>query len=151
MASPALEAQIRSLSAKIEGEAKVTMDEIERTLLRPISRNSYACILKCHDDAGTRGTSEQLQHCAQNCQRNFQMSQSIMQQEVNQFQERLNRSMMQCQDEARDLMTPDIQSNPNQMRKIEDKIVKCMSKTVDHHIGLLKPLKKRIADQLKSA
>merc|ERR1711862_1039599 len=125
----------RSLSAKIEGEAKVTMDEIERTLLRPISCNSYACILKCHDDAGTRGTSEQLQHCAQNCQRNFQMSQS----------------MMQCQDEARDLMTPDIQSNPNQMRKIEDKIVKCMSKTVDHHIGLLKPLKKRIADQLKSA
>ena len=68
---------------------------------------------------------------------------------MNQFQERLNRAMMLCQDEARDLMTPDIQSNPRQMKKMEDKVVSCMSKTVNHHIGLLNPLKKRIAGQLK--
>jgi len=144
----ALEAQVRALSAKMEGEAKVAMDDIERTLLRPIARNSYACVLKCYDDAGSKGSSEQLQHCSQNCQGKFQMSQSIVQQEVNQFQERLNRAMMLCQDEARDLMTPDIQSNPKQMKKMEDKIVNCMSKTVNHHIGLLNPLKKRIAGQL---
>lgn len=70
-------------------------------------------------------------------------------QEVNQFQNRLNRAMMDCQDQARDMVTGDIQNDARQMRKFENTILSCMSKTVDHHIGLLDPMAKRIERDLK--
>eukprot|EP00586_Coscinodiscus_wailesii_P018455 CAMPEP_0172497740 /NCGR_PEP_ID=MMETSP1066-20121228/104420_1 /TAXON_ID=671091 /ORGANISM="Coscinodiscus wailesii, Strain CCMP2513" /LENGTH=147 /DNA_ID=CAMNT_0013270679 /DNA_START=121 /DNA_END=561 /DNA_ORIENTATION=- len=144
MASPALEAQAKALNARMEGKAKEQIDEIDRTLLRPIARNSYACVLKCYDKVGTTGPTEQLQHCSQECQAPYQQYQVVVQQEVNQFQNRLNRAMMQCQDDARDLVTKDIQDDPAQMKKFEKSLISCISKTVDHHITLLGPMKKRI-------
>lgn len=57
--------------------------------------------------------------------------------------------MMQCQDEARDLVTGDIQNDARQMRKFENKLLSCMAKTVDHHIGLLTPMKERVERALK--
>ena len=57
--------------------------------------------------------------------------------------------MMQCQDEARDLVTGDIQKDARQMRKFEDSIISCMTKTVNHHITLLDPLSKRVQQKLK--
>lgn len=57
--------------------------------------------------------------------------------------------MMDCQDQAKDLMSPGMENNPRQMQKVEDSLLKCMGKAVDQHIELLKPMKKRIVDQLK--
>jgi hypothetical protein len=57
--------------------------------------------------------------------------------------------MMDCQDQAKDLMSPGIEHNPSQMHKVEESLLNCMSKSVDQHIQLLKPMKKRIAEQLK--
>jgi len=70
-------------------------------------------------------------------------------QEVNQFQNRLNRAMMQCQDEARDLVVGDIENDARQMRKFEAKLIGCMSKTVNDHIGLLSPMMQRVERALK--
>ena len=55
---------------------------------------------------------------------------------------------MQCNDDASAMITPDVQGNPHQMKKVEDSVLSCMSKTVDHHIGLLDPMKKRIKSSL---
>lgn len=57
--------------------------------------------------------------------------------------------MMDCQDEAKDLISPGMEQDPSKMQKVEDSLLKCMSKAVDQHIALLKPLKKRIIQQLK--
>lgn len=57
--------------------------------------------------------------------------------------------MMDCQDQAKDLMSPGIENNPSKMQKVEESLLNCMSKAVDQHIQLLKPMKKRIAEQLK--
>jgi hypothetical protein len=57
--------------------------------------------------------------------------------------------MMDCQDLAKDLMSPGIENNPSKMHKVEESLLNCMSKAVDQHIQLLKPMKKRIAEQLK--
>ena len=70
--------------------------------------------------------------------------------EVQQFQNRLNRSMMECQDKAKDMMYPGIENDAKKMGKVEDALLSCMSQTVDSHIGLLKPMKQRIESQLKS-
>jgi hypothetical protein len=57
--------------------------------------------------------------------------------------------MTQCQDDASAMVTPDVQNNARKMRKVEDTILNCISKTVDSHIKQLGPMKQRVASQLK--
>lgn len=71
-------------------------------------------------------------------------------QEVGQFQNRLNRAMNLCQDKARDMIKPGYENDPSQVQKAEKVMLQCMSKTVDEHIGLLKPMKQRVVSQIKS-
>ena len=57
--------------------------------------------------------------------------------------------MAECQDKAKDMMQPGYENDAKKMAKVEDALITCMSKTVDQHIGMLKPLKDRISSQLK--
>lgn len=58
--------------------------------------------------------------------------------------------MSECQEKARDYMTPGMENDPKKMAKVESVLIDCMSKTVDEHIKLLKPLQERIAGALKN-
>jgi hypothetical protein len=58
--------------------------------------------------------------------------------------------MEECQEKARDHMTPGIENEPKKMAKVENILIDCMAKTVDEHIQLLKPLQDRVAVALKS-
>lgn len=57
--------------------------------------------------------------------------------------------MQECQDKARDMMKPGTENDAKQMAKVEDVLLSCISRTVDEYIGKLKPMKERIAAQLK--
>jgi hypothetical protein len=57
--------------------------------------------------------------------------------------------MQECQDQARDMMQPGYENDAKKMAKVEDKLIACISKTVDSHIALLKPMKVRVISQLK--
>ena len=46
MASNDLQTKAQALNGRIESEAKGVIDEIEKNLLRPIARKSYACVGK---------------------------------------------------------------------------------------------------------
>jgi hypothetical protein len=80
MASPDLQAKANALNARLEGEAKLVVDDIERTLLRPVARGSYACVVKCYDDAGKNGSAESLDHCSRQCQQPYQIANNVVQQ-----------------------------------------------------------------------
>jgi len=58
--------------------------------------------------------------------------------------------MAECQDKARDMMKPGYENDAKQMAKVEDALIGCMSSTVDGHIKLLKPMKDRVQQQLKT-
>jgi len=80
MASPDLQAKANALNARMEGEAKIAIDEVERTLLRTIARQSYVCVVNCYDKAGKSGPSEQLERCSRECQTPNQMAHNTVQQ-----------------------------------------------------------------------
>jgi len=149
--SAALQAHVNALNAEMDREAQRVLDEVERKNLRPRARETYACAVKCYDKAGTNSSQQQIQQCVQQCQVPFQQSQHMVNQEVQFFQDRLNRAMMACQDEVRDLMTQDIQSNPKQMEKMESIATSCFTKVVKSHIGMLPDMKKRIVNQLNTS
>ncbi|CAB9503345.1 Protein FAM136A [Seminavis robusta] len=149
MASPALQAKAQALNAKMEAAARAEIAEIENKTIRKIGRKGVECTLKCFDKAGTTGPSDVLQNCANQCQMPNQQAGQLLNAEVGQFQNRLSRSMMECQDKAKDLMYPGIENDAKKMGKVEDTMLACMSKTVDTHIGLLKPMRQRVESQLK--
>lgn len=47
------------------------------------------------------------------------------------------------------MMQPGYENDAKKMAKVEDKLIACISKTVDSHIALLKPMKVRVISQLK--
>lgn len=178
MSSAAMQARATALNAKMEGEAAAMLETIERSQLRKIARESFACAVRCYDKAGTSGPSDVLENCARNCQVPYQQATALVQnvripeivatwydvllhgtyltlarstkQEVAQFQNRLNRNMQECQEKARDMLTPGAESDPNKMAKVENALISCMEKQVNEHIKLLRPMKDRIGAALKS-
>mmetsp|Transcript_2017 Transcript_2017/g.4327 ORF Transcript_2017/g.4327 Transcript_2017/m.4327 type:complete len:153 (-) Transcript_2017:420-878(-) len=150
MASAAIQAQANALNAKMEGEASKMLDEVERNWMRKVARQSFACAVKCYDKAGTSGPAESLESCTRNCQAPYQQSSNLVQQEVAQFQNRLNRNMQECQEKARDLITPGIENDSYAMSKVETALITCMEKQVNEHIKLLQPMKARITSVLKN-
>jgi Eukaryotic protein of unknown function (DUF842) len=150
MSSPAAQSQANALNAKMEREASIVLDDIERNYMRKIARGSFACAVKCYDKAGKNGPAEALDHCARNCQVPYQQAGAMVQNEVGQFQNRLNRNMTECQERARDKITPGMDNDPSKIAALEQDLLKCMSQQVDEHIKLLKPMKDRIVANLKN-
>mmetsp|Transcript_7064 Transcript_7064/g.9400 ORF Transcript_7064/g.9400 Transcript_7064/m.9400 type:complete len:150 (-) Transcript_7064:507-956(-) len=149
MASASLQAKANELNIRMESEARNVLDDMERRILRPMARQSYACVVACYDKAGSKGPADSLERCSKECQMPYQRGHSVVQQEVGQFQNRLNRAMQQCQEDASAMMTPTTRDNPKEMAKVEDAILKCMSGVVDHQIKQLKPMRARIEGALK--
>ena len=84
MSSPDLQAKANQLNARMQEEATKAIDQLEKTLIRPIARNSYACVVKCYDDAGTTNSAEQIDQCSKHCQGPYQASHQVLQQEIGQ-------------------------------------------------------------------
>mmetsp|Transcript_33065 Transcript_33065/g.98376 ORF Transcript_33065/g.98376 Transcript_33065/m.98376 type:complete len:90 (+) Transcript_33065:218-487(+) len=80
MASPALQAKAQALNARLEGEAKTSIDAMDRELVRPIARQSFACVVQCYDKAGKTGPTNELEQCSRQCQLRYQGAHSVLQQ-----------------------------------------------------------------------
>ncbi|RHX98381.1 hypothetical protein DYB30_007378 [Aphanomyces astaci] len=112
-----------------------------------IQRNAYVCSVKCFDNKDV--SAEQLQHCIERCQQPMAQVQNYMSQEMQTFQNRLQRCAMECQDRAKDSLSS--QPSESQISAAQAGMEKCVSKCVDGHIKLLPTLKKRIEDTVSSA
>ena len=145
-----MEAKAKELNARIEGEASKCMDDLDRRVVRPIAHQSYKCVVQCFDKAGTKESQELLHNCSTNCQVPYQQSNSILQNEFGQFQNRLNRSMGDCQDKARDLMSPGQENNASATAKVEQALITCMAQKVDEYIKLLPSTKQRIVATIQN-
>ena len=79
MATAGGQAKAQALNAKLEAAARAELDDIDRKHMRKLARNSYQCVVKCYDKAGSTGAPEMLEQCAQNCQMPHQQANQYMQ------------------------------------------------------------------------
>ncbi|KAL3778412.1 hypothetical protein HJC23_004733 [Cyclotella cryptica] len=98
---------------------------------------------------GKNGRKEQIDQCTNECYIPYQTASSVTQQEITNFQNRLQRAMMQCQDDAQGMITPDMQNDDRKMRRVEDNLLKCLDIAVQKGREGLTPMKQRIETQLK--
>ncbi|OQR93431.1 hypothetical protein ACHHYP_02532 [Achlya hypogyna] len=118
------------------------MDKLERATFRPLQRKSYVCVVDCFDNKNC--SAEQLQHCIDRCQAPMQGVQNYVSQEMQSFQNRLQRAARDCQDKAQD----DLPRNPteSQIAAAQASMDACVSGAVKNQIKLLPTLKKRIEE-----
>ncbi len=105
-------------------------------------------VLFCVLRSGKSGRQEQIDHCTQQCQIPYQKAGAVTQQEIGNFQNRLNRAMMQCNDDAQGMITPDMQHDARKMQKVEDSLLKCIDGAIKKSRDSLGPMKSRIESQL---
>ena len=79
MASASAQSRANVLNQKIEAQAGLVLEDIERNYIRKIGRESFACAVKCYDMAGSSGPQEALEQCARSCQVPYQQSAALLQ------------------------------------------------------------------------
>ncbi|EJK68953.1 hypothetical protein THAOC_09835 [Thalassiosira oceanica] len=143
-----IQSKVNGLTSKIEGELKTLVDEVERLKLRPVGKQMHICIVDCYNKAGKSGRKEVLEQCQQQCQIPYQTAASVTQNEIAQFQNRLNSSMGQCSNDVQGMVTPEIASNERKMQKLENDLLKCIQGAINKSRDGLKPMRQRIESQM---
>lgn len=86
----------------------------------------------------------------ENASRPVQVVESIIQSEMQQFQDRLHRCVKDCEDSAKDRY-PDLGTNSSSMQKAQQFALSCTSSCVDKHVALLKPLQLKLEAEIDRA
>lgn len=89
-----------------------------------------------------------IEQCSNQCQGPYQRAGSATQQEIGNFQNRLNLSMQTCNEDAQGMVTPDMQNDPSKMKRVENSLLKCIQNAVDRSRETLKPMKQRIESHM---
>ena len=98
--------------------------------------------------AGKSGRKEVLEQCQQQCQTPYQTAAAVTQNEIAQFQNRLNSSMGQCSNDVQGMVTPEIAANERKMQKLENDLLKCIQGAINKSRDGLKPMRQRIESQM---
>ncbi|XP_045622214.1 protein FAM136A isoform X2 [Procambarus clarkii] len=129
---------------RIQEAMTALVDDLDKTYLRGIQRTMHMCAAECCEKR--ENSVDQVHRCIENCSTPLTQAQTFVQNELSQFQERLQRCVMVCQDRVRDQVTADTSEAQVSVYKAE--FEGCAMQCVDDHIQLMPSVKKRIAGVL---
>ncbi|XP_068622072.1 protein FAM136A isoform X1 [Battus philenor] len=131
---------------RIEQEMTKMVNELDKSYLRKMQGDMHRCAAKCCDD--TQTSLERVHGCIDNCTTALNNANNYVQGEINHFQNRLQRCVMDCNDSARDRLGPD----PSQetIDKCTIDFEKCAVKCVDKHMSLIPSMMKTMKSVLAS-
>ena len=101
----------------------VMLQSVDANKMRPMHKKTYMAMVACFDSE--TASAEQIDSCLQNSSQGVKISQQIIQQEMNQFQSRLQRCAADCEDSVRD-RNPDL-NDQSKMDKAQGQMNSCMS------------------------
>ncbi|XP_060574493.1 protein FAM136A-like [Ruditapes philippinarum] len=137
---------MEEISDRVQKATTKIFTELDRDLIRQMQGDMHRCSAKCCD-VKTSGLDD-VQRCVENCSIPLTQAQNFMQQEVENFQDRLNRCAKDCQDKLRD----NLPSTPaeSQMVQFRKELESCVSSCADDHIRKLPDLAKRLKSNISS-
>lgn len=120
---------------KLQRAVDQVVEGIEKSHLRPARKTAFLQMAKCCDSASS--SREAYHSCVQRAAAPEERSNGVVQQELNEFQNRLQRAVMACQDQVKDSGVTD----PDLARTNMDA---CLLDVFQRHVKLVPTLKKRI-------
>jgi len=134
--------------SRLQAAADAMLDNLDKRILKAMQRDAYLCSAECLSSKHSHSSSSQFsQQCVQRCQIPTQQANNVVQQEMGSFQNRLQRSIMACQDEANDQVTQNM--DQKKIDRLQTQMEKCGRKAIDSHISLLSTIEKKMAEQLR--
>lgn len=106
--------------------------------LMPLRKKAFLECAKCTE----LGSREAYGACVQRAQIPEQYAQQTLQRELNEFQDRIRRAALACQDEVKDRGFTD----QDRMRTAYDK---CLDASLQKHVKMLPDLKKRLVTSMQ--
>ncbi|EGZ07647.1 hypothetical protein PHYSODRAFT_431768, partial [Phytophthora sojae] len=128
--------------SKLQDAVNKMVDRLDRSVLRGMQRDGYLCAAKVFENKSW--SSDQLAAAVERCQMPTQQINQFMQQEMQNFQHRIQRGVQDCQDRAQDSLPAGGAPNEAQIARAQKEMEKCVSSCVDAHIKLLPNINARI-------
>ncbi|XP_063700684.1 protein FAM136A [Culicoides brevitarsis] len=135
---------VEEQSRRIEHEITKIVDDLDKSFLRKMQVEMHLCAAKCCENQ--TASLDSVQSCVERCSLPLTRSQNYVQNELQYFQKRLQRCVMDCNDSVRDRM-PASPSNDD-ISKYTNEFEKCAKVCVDKQIGLLPNIVKKIKSTL---
>ncbi|GMF23436.1 unnamed protein product [Phytophthora lilii] len=127
---------------KLQEAVTRMVDRLDRPILRGMQRDGYLCAAKVFENKSW--SSEQLAAAVERCQMPTQQINQFMQQEMQNFQNRIQRCAQDCQDKAQDALPAGGSPSEKQIARAQQDMDKCVGRCVDSHISLLPNISSRI-------
>ncbi|XP_072978456.1 uncharacterized protein [Typha angustifolia] len=126
--------KLEEVNAEAQNQLAVVQDHVNFTLQQAYFRCAYECFDR-------RRRQEEINNCVEHCSVPVLNANNFVETEMAKFQERMNRSLMVCQDKFEAAKLQKIKSDAM------DGLETCVNQAIDDSIGVL-PL---IVDRIKSS
>ena len=133
------------MQRKLQDAVDAMLETLDKERIRPLQKSTYLKMAACFDSK--TATAPQIENCIHNSSSKVQVSQQIIHQEMNAFQNRLQRCIAECEDTVRDKFP---QLNESQRDQAQIQLMSGMSSCVDKHIAMLKSVKAKIETDLSN-
>lgn len=117
---------------------------LDKQHLRPLQKDSYLCMAKCCDAAGTPAD---LQQCCAGCEQTVRVAEQAVQVSLNDFQSRLQRGIQRCQDRAQEMLPAS--PSDKDVAKAQDFMANCAADCAQEYERQIPKLQAQIADRLR--
>ncbi|XP_072763477.1 protein FAM136A-like [Anoplolepis gracilipes] len=123
---------------RVEDHMTKMVEEIDKTYLRKMQRDMHKCAAQCCENETY--SIQKVHNCVDNCSSSLNKAQQYVQGEFERVQNRLQRCVMECNDNIKDKIGP----NPSQIEvdRYSEEFEKCAIKCVDSYCELLPSLEK---------
>uniref|UniRef100_UPI00398E3DF1 protein FAM136A n=1 Tax=Pristiophorus japonicus TaxID=55135 RepID=UPI00398E3DF1 len=133
------EPQQRRLQAAVDG----MVQGLEREQIRQMQAKMFKCSADCCENGNA--SMEEVHQCIERCHTPLAKAQAVLTGELERFQNRLQRCMMDCNDKARDAFDSGVKE-----QDVKYKVESCVTKCVDDHAYLIPSMTKNLKESLAS-
>ncbi|XP_066255441.1 protein FAM136A-like [Euwallacea similis] len=131
---------------RIEQEMTRMINELDLQYLRKMQADMHTCAATCCNNRDS--SLEKVQKCVENCSGSLNWAQNYVQRELELLQNKLQRCVMDCNDNVRVQMGPN--PNEDEVEKFTKIFENCATKCVDSQVNYIPSLLKKMKNDLES-
>ncbi|XP_029651096.1 protein FAM136A [Octopus sinensis] len=133
---------MEDIQARVQNAVNSMITQLDQECLRKMQGDMYRCGANCCDNVNSN--MEDVHRCIDRCSEPVNRAQSLIQNEIQMFQDRLQRCALDCKDQVRDRMNP----TATDMTQYRGELESCVRKCSETHINLIPTLMKRIRETI---
>ncbi|NXX12165.1 F136A protein, partial [Podargus strigoides] len=126
---------------RVQAAVENAVQGLERERIRGMQGAMFRCSARCCEDS--TASMQQVQRCIERCHAPLAQAQAIVTAELENFQDRLSRCTLHCNDKAKDaLEAGDAEA------RVRGQLDACLAACGDDHLRLVPAMAKKMKDSL---